>query len=57
MREALVHAGFQLRTLFELSSFEAAIRLAQQGQGIAVLPKQNIGTQKSSRLRRVQIHA
>ncbi len=37
----LLEQGFKLDRFFELNSFEAAMRLAMKGQGIAVVPERN----------------
>ena len=37
----LLEHGFKLDRFFELNSFEAAMRLAMKGQGIAVVPERN----------------
>lgn len=42
MKQFLVGQGFDLKNIFELNSFEAAIRLAQNGLGLAVLPEQTV---------------
>lgn len=56
MKQFLVDQGFDLKNIFELNSFEAAIRLAQKGLGIAILPEPTaIEPLKSKRLRKIRI--
>ncbi len=56
MRSFLVERGFELNTIFELDSFEAAIRLAQEGLGLAVLPEKTASDAlRAGRLRRMSL--
>ncbi len=56
MRSFLVERGFELNTIFELDSFEAAIRLAQEGLGLAVLPEKTANEAlRAGRLRRMSL--
>lgn len=52
----LLDQGFRLDRFYELNSFEAAMRLAMTGAGIAVVPERNAaGYVKSGQLRPIQI--
>lgn len=55
MTNFLAAHGMELKNIFELNSFEASIRLAEQGQGVAVLPEVTGKNQMMERLKEIKV--